>query len=255
MVTNSTGNITTLAGTGVKGFNSDGPVASAELARPRGVAVDTSGNVYLADSDNNLIRTISGGNVTTIAGNGFEGFFGDGAAATSGWLDTPGAVAVSAATFLFSDTENDRVRNVTGGIIETVAGLSNRPLPAVLISPTAGSGLGSSATFSWTPGVGVTKYEFRLGTTGPGSKDVYNSAEATTPALTTGVVKGIPAYGVTLYARIYSWINAAWQYNDYTYTESGSPVPAVLQLPAPGTTLSGTSATFSWSAGGECHNL
>ena len=121
---------------------------------------------------------------------------------------------------------------------------------AVLTSPAPGITLtGTSATFSWTAGVGDTKYEFRLGTTGPGSRDVYNAAEATTTALTTGVVSGIPATGATLYARIYSYINGVWQHNDYTYIESGTPVPAVLTSPTPGSTLTGTSATFSWSAG------
>ena len=120
----------------------------------------------------------------------------------------------------------------------------------MLTSPTPGSTLtGSSATFTWSAGTGVTKYEFRLGTTGPGSSNVYNSAEATTTALTTGLVSNIPTNGVTLYARLYSLINGAWQYNDYTYTEFGTPVPAALTSPTPGSTLTGSSATFTWSAG------
>jgi hypothetical protein len=75
-------------------------------------------------------------------------------------------------------------------------------------------------TFSWSAGGGVTQYEFRLGTTVPGSSDVYNSADAATTSLTTGLVSGIPTYGVTLYARLYSKINGVWQYEDYTYTEA-----------------------------------
>jgi len=123
------------------------------------------------------------------------------------------------------------------------------PAPAVLTSPTPGSTLtGSNATFSWTSGVGVTKYEFRLGTTGPGSRDVYNSAEATTTALSTGVVNNIPLNGATLFARLYSYINGAWQHNDYTYTEA-VPAPAVLTSPTPGSTLTGSNATFSWTSG------
>jgi len=250
MVTNSTGNISTLAGTGVKGFNSDGPGATAELARPRGVAVDQSGNVYLADSDNNLVRTISSGNVTTIAGSGVEGFFGDGAAATSAWLDTPGAVAISGRTVLFSDTENDRVRNLQGGMIETVAGLANPPTPAVLISPTAGSGLGSSATFNWTAGIGVTAYWFNLGygSSGVESKDIYNSGEIHTTSLT---VNSLGAYGQTVYATLNSLINGVWQSEVYSFTESGSPVPAALTEPSPnGSTLAGTTTNFTWNTGG-----
>ena len=123
-------------------------------------------------------------------------------------------------------------------------------VPAALTFPTPGSTLtGSSATFTWSAGTGVTRYEFRLGTTGPGSRDLYNSAEATTTALTSGLVTGIPTNGATLYARLYSWINGAWQYTDYTYTEFGTPVPAALTSPTPGSTLTGSSATFIWSAG------
>ena len=131
----------------------------------------------------------------------------------------------------------------------------NPPARAILISPTPGSTLtGSSATFIWSPAQGATQYELRLGTTGPGSSDVYNSAEAATTSLTTGLVSGIPTYGAPLYARLYSKISGAWQYNDYTYTESGTPVPAVLitpPSPTPESTLTGSSATFSWTAGGD----
>jgi hypothetical protein len=127
---------------------------------------------------------------------------------------------------------------------------SSGPTPAVLTSPTPGSTLpGSSATFTWTAGVGVSQYEFRLGSTGVGSNNVYNAADTRTTALTTGVIS-VPTNGVTLYARLYSFINGVAQYNDYTYTESGTPIAAVLTSPTPGSTLSGTSATFSWTAGG-----
>ena len=128
---------------------------------------------------------------------------------------------------------------------------SGAPVKAVLTTPAPGSTLtGTSVTFGWTAGGGVTKYEFRLGTTGPGSGDVYNASGTTTLALSSPLITGIPAYGVALYARLYSYINGAWQYNDYTYTESGAPVKAVLSSPAPGSTLTGSSATFTWTAGG-----
>ena len=123
------------------------------------------------------------------------------------------------------------------------------PVPAALISPAPGSTLtGSTATFGWTAGGGVTKYEFLLGTTGPGSDNLDYLASAT--ALSSGLVSNIPTYGATLYARLYSLINGVWQYTDYTYTESGAPVPAALTSPAPGSTLTGSSATFNWTAGG-----
>jgi hypothetical protein len=89
-------------------------------------------------------------------------------------------------------------------------------VPAVLTSPTPGSTLtGSSVTFGWTAGKGVTYYSLWLGTTGAGSHDLYNP-----PALTTlsTTVTGLPTNGATIYARMWSWINGAWQGTDYTYT-------------------------------------
>ncbi len=123
------------------------------------------------------------------------------------------------------------------------------PVPADLNSPTPGSTLaGSTATFGWTTGSGVGRYEFRLGTTGPGSQDLDYLVSPT--ALSSGLVSNIPTYGMKLYARLYSEIKGAWQYQDYTYTESGAPVPAALTSPPPGSKLSGSSATFGWTAGG-----
>lgn len=124
MVAASTGIITTIAGTGEKTFTADGAAATAALARPRGLAVDASGNVYIADSDNDRIREISNSNISTIAGNGTEGFSGDKGASTSASLDTPRAVAASGSTVAFADTENDRVRIVQNGAVNTVAGLA-----------------------------------------------------------------------------------------------------------------------------------
>ena len=72
MVAYGTGIIGTIAGTGVKSFTSDGAAATAALALPTGIAVDSSAMVYLADSDNNRIGTIASAQIATIAGNGDE---------------------------------------------------------------------------------------------------------------------------------------------------------------------------------------
>jgi hypothetical protein len=91
-------------------------------------------------------------------------------------------------------------------------------VPAALSFPTPGSTLtGSSATFNWSAGGGVTEYEFWLGTTGPGSDDLDFLRSVT--ALSSGLVSNIPTNGKTVYARLYSKINGVWQYTDYTYTE------------------------------------
>ena len=129
---------------------------------------------------------------------------------------------------------------------------SGAPVLAALTSPTPGSTLtGSSATFKWSAGNGVTEYQIRIGTTGAGSKDLLS---LTTTALTSGVVSNIPISGKTVYVRLYSMINGAWQYTDSTYTEYITPVPAALTSPAPGSTLTGSTATFNWSAGTSVTN-
>jgi uncharacterized repeat protein (TIGR01451 family) len=122
---NSSGTITTVAGNGTYGYSGDGGVAtSAELREPWGVAVDTSGNVYIADSYNYRIRMVStSGIITTVAGNGTYGYSGDGGTATSASLFEPTGVAVDSTGDLYiADTNNNRIRKVTSGTITTVAG-------------------------------------------------------------------------------------------------------------------------------------
>ena len=116
---------------------------------------------------------------------------------------------------------------------------------AVMVSPAGGTTFTrASETFVWTAGAGVTNYQLWLGTSGVGSSGLYNSGSLTT---TSATVTGIPAYGATVYVRLFSEIGGAWRSTDYTYTEMGTP--AVLAAPKPGTTLSASNVTFTWSAG------
>ncbi|MGC2160911.1 MAG: choice-of-anchor D domain-containing protein [Silvibacterium sp.] len=122
---NAAGTITTVAGSGMQGFAGDGgPATSALLDTPTGVAVDSSGNLYIADSHNQRVRMVNAqGNISTIAGNGTAGYSGDGGAATSASLFLPEAVAVDSAGSLYiADTDNYRIRKISGGVITTVAG-------------------------------------------------------------------------------------------------------------------------------------
>jgi sugar lactone lactonase YvrE len=119
------GIITTVAGTGAQGSSSNGPAISAELNQPTGVAVDKAGNLYIADNQNFCIRKVdTRGSITTVAGNGTEGYGGDGGPATGAELDYPTGVAVDKAGNLYiADARNNRIRKVDArGIITTVAG-------------------------------------------------------------------------------------------------------------------------------------
>jgi len=120
----SNGVITTVAGNGTAGFSGDnGPATSAALNWPTSVAVDSGGNLYIADSGNNRIRKVSKGVITTVAGNGVQGFSGDNGPATGAQLYGPFGVAVdSAGNVYIADTGNNRVRIVSSGLIATIAG-------------------------------------------------------------------------------------------------------------------------------------
>jgi sugar lactone lactonase YvrE len=119
------GVITTVAGDGTAGFLGDGGGAiSAELNQPYGVALDGSGNLYIADTLNYRVRKVdSTGTITTIAGNGTRGYSGDGAAATSAELYNPeGLVLDSAGDLYIADQANNVVREIVSGNIKTIAG-------------------------------------------------------------------------------------------------------------------------------------
>jgi hypothetical protein len=118
------GIIMTVAGNATNGYSGDGGAATnASLSNPSGVAVDASGNLFIADTGNNVIREVNAeGVITTAVGNGKRGYSGDRGAATNASLNYPSSVAVDASGNLLI-TDTDRIRKVdTNGIITTVAG-------------------------------------------------------------------------------------------------------------------------------------
>ncbi len=121
-----TGQISTVAGSGTYGYNGDNIAATtANLAAPARIAVDSAGNLYIADQYNQRVRRVDAatGMITTVAGTGAAGFNGDGMAATAAQLYLPLGVCLDGAGNLFiADYMNSRIRKVEGGIISTVAG-------------------------------------------------------------------------------------------------------------------------------------
>jgi uncharacterized protein (TIGR03437 family) len=121
--------ITTFAGTGTIGYTGDKAAATAAtFSLPGGLAFDSTGNLYIADTGNNVVRKISGGNITTVAGNQGQGpnYGGDGGVATVANLWSPTAIAFdSAGNYYIADNGNSRIRKVdTAGIITTFVGAS-----------------------------------------------------------------------------------------------------------------------------------
>lgn len=141
----SAGMVTTLAGSGVAGFN-DGPAMTARFFDPEGIAIDGSGNLFVAEYGNNRIRKITpGGIVGTVAGNGIEGFK-DGVA-TNAQFDSPFGVAADISGNIYvGDFRNNRIRKITGSTVVTFAGDGTADFK---------DGAGVSARFTRPEGVAV----------------------------------------------------------------------------------------------------
>ncbi len=155
----ATGIISTVAGNGTPGFSGDGGQAtSAQLSDPNDVGLDGTGDLFIADTNNNAIREVNlaTGIISTVAGteSGLPGFAGDGGQATNAKLNSPNSVAVDSSGNLFiSDTDNNVVREVNhaSGVISTVAGNGTSglsgiggPATAAEISPAFGVAVDSS---------------------------------------------------------------------------------------------------------------
>jgi ribosomal protein S11 len=148
----STGTVSTATGEGGYGFM-DGAAATAEFEGPFGVAVDASGNVYIADSGNCRIRVLgTDGQVTTLAGNGTQGFM-DGTGGPTGTAEfyDPEGVAVSASGIVYvTDTFNNSIRQIDqNGNVTTVAGNGTQGYMD------GTGGIAGTAEFNWPTGIAV----------------------------------------------------------------------------------------------------
>jgi uncharacterized protein (TIGR03437 family) len=132
----SSGTISTVAGNGTAGYSGDmasgvtGTATDAEMLGPSGVSFDSSGNLYIADTGNHVIRMVtSAGIISTIAGDNTGGYAGDGAAATLAELEFPGATAVdSSGNIYIADSGNAAIREIVAGTINTLFGPGNGSL-------------------------------------------------------------------------------------------------------------------------------
>ena len=122
----TSGNLTTIAGTGVAGFNGDGITATtSQLNKPVDAFVSAAGDVYISDTGNSRVRMIdhTTGLIQTLAGTGIGGFDPDGAAATSTRISGPFGVALDlSGNLIFADSGNNRIRKISSGIVSTIAG-------------------------------------------------------------------------------------------------------------------------------------
>jgi sugar lactone lactonase YvrE len=149
----SDGRITTVAGTGVRGYSGDGgPAVKAQLDQPQGFAFDRAGNLYVSDSANNRVRRIDArtGIITTIAGNGQQGYSGDGGPATKATLSDPYGLAFDARGNLYvAEPDDGVVRRIDPrGVITTFAGTGH-------LGFSGDGGPATKAKLSWPFGLAI----------------------------------------------------------------------------------------------------
>jgi sugar lactone lactonase YvrE len=190
--------ITTIAGNIPGG--TDGTGAGARFCRPQGVAVDTAGNVYVADTNNNTIRKITpGGVVTTLAGTQGPGGSADGTGSAA-QFQTPGAVAVDTAGNLYvADTGNNTIRKISpAGVVTTLAGTAG-------ISGSA-DGPGSAALFYGPQGIAVD---------GGGIVYVADTVNCTIRRITPDGVVSTLAGGFVAPPAAYYWLDPNINYGGF----------------------------------------
>jgi hypothetical protein len=189
----SSDTITTYAGNGTCGYSGDGSLATgAEIYDPYGVATDSSGNLFIADTYNFVIREVTKSSlkISTVCGKNINGFSGDGASATAAEIGYVYQLAVSGTTVTIGDNSNYRVRQFTvGGNINTVAGTGSA-------SFCGDAGKATLACFNQPTGVAVSgsnvyvadqyNYRIRLFTVGGNINTVAGNGTYNIPTLLTG---------------------------------------------------------------------
>jgi hypothetical protein len=180
------------------------------------------------------IGSSAGGNNYYSSGN-----LGNTLSATVSGLPTNGSTVYATLYTLVSGTWTPNAYTYTAFNAAAAAGVLTTPNPGTVLTS-------GTVTFDWTAGAGASAYWMDIGSTAGGNN--YYSSGNLGGALTT-TVSGLPTDGSTIYVTLYSLIGASWVGNSYTYTAlNATSGLAAMQTPAPGTTLSGTTATFTWSS-------
>lgn len=234
------GIMTTFAGSGGTGYYGDGGAATrAYLNGPAGGAFDTCGNLYIADSFNNRIRRVAtNGIITTVAGNGLSGYFGDDDLAMLAMLSNPTGVALDSAGNLYlADSGNYRIREVcTDGKIRRVAGIGG-------YSDFSGDGgLATSARLSSPSGVVVDTVGCVY------VVDRYNARVRKLAGASTLTVSNVALGAAGNYTVVVTGPLGSVTSSVAALTLEGPPT--VLAQPASQTVLGGSPATFQVTVGG-----
>jgi sugar lactone lactonase YvrE len=186
MVSAKTGIATVVAGNGTRGYSGDGrPATQAQLSNPEGIVVDSAGNIYIADTDNYVVRKVfaATGIITTYAGNGQQGYSGDGGPATSAQLSYFYGLALdSAGNLLVADEGNCLIRKITAatGIITTLYGTLYNCVDS------GDGGLATNATFGDL---------FSLGFDSSGDLFIGEQARIRKVTASTGIVNTVAGNG------------------------------------------------------------
>jgi trimeric autotransporter adhesin len=230
------GNVATIVGTGGSSYTGDGgPALSATLRNPTGVAIDTFGNIFIADTRNNVIREVgTDGIISTVAGNGAAGYNGDGTPATNYSLNQPAAVAIGpSCSVLVADVANQRIRQVFPAVAYSI-----NTSPSGLKVVADGQTISTPAVLNWLPGTSHT-LSAPATQTGP-TGTVYVGSGATQ---TISVACGAPraSASVSFTAQALLTINAT---NGGTVSPSSGYMPAgstvtLTATPAPGYAFAG----------------
>ncbi len=230
------GNIATVVGTGAATYTGDGgPALAATVRNPTGVAVDTFGNIFIADTRNNVIREVgTDGIISTVAGNGTAGYNGDGSPATSFSLNQPAAVAIGpSCSVLVADTGNQRIRQVYPAVAYSVT--TNPPGLKVIAD---GQTIVTPAVLNWLPG---TSHTLGAPASQTGSNGTIYVASGTTQTISVACGAPRASASVSFTATALLTVTAM---NGGTVSPSSGYMPAgtsvtLIATPSPGFAFTG----------------